>query len=219
MTESVILEYSDVTICRDEHIVLSDFNLRVHSGEFVYITGSVGSGKSTLLRSMYAEIPILRGEANILGYKLLNKFSTRNRQALRREMGIVFQDFQLLQDRTAHDNLDIVLRAWGHKSAKERDVRIKEALDKVGLTNKGYKYPSELSGGEQQHLSIARALLGEPRLIIADEPTANLDRENGLALARRLHEVSQECHISVIMATHNPLVLEQYPARIVSLEK
>ena len=216
MNEDVVLSYSRAMICRDEHIVFSDFNLEVHEGEFVYLVGPVGSGKSTLLRSIYAEVPIQEGDCSVLGYNL-SKISTRKRQELRRNLGIVFQDFQLLQDRTVYANLDIVLNAWGEKSSKGRRERIQEVLALVGLQNKGYKYPSELSGGEQQCVAIARAILGNPKLILADEPTANLDADNGLAIAQLLHELTRKHNIAVVMATHNTLVLETYPSRIISL--
>lgn len=216
MNEDIILSYSRVKICRDEHIIFSDFDLEVREGEFIYLTGAVGSGKSTLLRSMYAEVPILEGEGVVLGYEL-SSLRSHSRQELRRKLGIVFQDFQLLQDRTAYDNLDIVLRAWGETSNRERRERIEDVLNLVGLHNKGYKFPSELSGGEQQCVAIARAILGSPRLILADEPTANLDPETGLQIANLLHQLTKKHNIAVIMATHNPLVIEQYPAKIVSL--
>lgn len=216
MHEDIILSYGGVRICREEHIIFSGFDLEVSSGEFVYLTGAIGSGKSTLLRSMYAEIAIDEGRATVLGYDLCGLKGSR-RQALRRELGIVFQDFQLLQDRTAYDNLDVVLRAWGYREAKERKERIAEVLSKVGLENKWYKFPSELSGGEQQCVAIARAILGNPRLILADEPTANLDSESGLYIVGLLHSLAREHHIAVIMATHNAQVLERYPARTIPL--
>lgn len=216
MTEETVIAYKQARICRDEHIVFSDFDFEVRAGEFVYLTGAVGSGKSTLLKSIYGECPIEEGECLALGYRLRD-LSNRKRQELRRKLGIVFQDFQLLPDCTASENLNIVLRAWGYRSSQEREERISKVLEQVGLKNKGYKYPSELSGGEQQCLAIARAILGEPKLILADEPTANLDRETGLHIARLLHSLAREHGSAVVMATHNEQVLRELPARIIEL--
>lgn len=214
--QTTILSYSDALICRDENILLQNFSLSIAEGEFVYLTGSVGSGKSTLLKTIYAEVPIQAKRAEVLGYDL-----TRIRKGdiprLRRSLGIVFQDFQLLPDRTAYDNLDIVLRAFHYGNARERRARIEETLQAVGMETKGYKYPHELSGGEQQRVAIARAILGKPKLILADEPTANLDMESGLAIAELLHRLAREAGTAVVMATHNPLVLERYPSRQIDL--
>lgn len=216
MKEDIILTYQNARISRDEHIILSDFSLTLCSGEFVYLTGAVGSGKSTLLKTIYGENPIEAGECRVLGYDLM-KLNDSRRQSLRRELGIVFQDFQLLPNYTAAENLDIVLRAWGYRHSRDRRERIERVLEQVKLKNKGYKYPVELSGGEQQCLAIARAILGEPQLILADEPTANLDQETGLQIAGLLHSLAQEQGSAVLMATHNPLVVEQLPARIIEL--
>lgn len=217
MKEDIVLSYKQARICRREHIILSDFDLELRSGEFVYLIGSVGAGKSTLLKSIYGEMPIDEGECYALGYNL-RRLKDSKRQELRRKLGIVFQDFQLLPDRTAYDNLDIVLRAWGYKQAKDRKERIERVLEQVGLRNKGYKYPSELSGGEQQCVAIARAILGEPQLILADEPTANLDKESGLHIASLLHSLAREHGSAVLMATHNPLILEHFPARVIEIK-
>lgn len=216
MNQDIVLSYKQARICREEHVVFSGFDLEVEAGEFVYLTGSVGAGKSTLLKSIYGESPIEEGECVALGYNL-RRLKDSKRQELRRKLGIIFQDFQLLQDLTAYENLDIVLRAWGYKDSRERRERIEAVLEQVGLKNKGYKYPSELSGGEQQCIAIARAILGEPKLILADEPTANLDPESGLMIAELLHNLAQEHGSAVLMATHNQLVLERYPARIIEL--
>lgn len=216
MDKEIVLSYEGACICRDEHIVFSGFDLKIQAGEFVYLTGSVGAGKSTLLKSIYAETAIQEGSCQVLGYDL-RRLKEGKRQELRRKLGIIFQDFQLLQDRTAYDNLDIVLRAWGYGEKSDRKARIEQVLEQVGLKNKGYKFPSELSGGEQQCLAIARAILGEPKLILADEPTANLDPESGLMIAHLLHRLAKEHDSAVLMATHNPLVLEQLPARMIEL--
>lgn len=211
-----VITYKQARICRDEHVVFSNFDFNVFSGEFVYLTGAVGTGKSTLLKSIYGECPIDEGVCQVLGYDL-GKLSANRRQELRRQLGIVFQDFQLLPNRTANENLDIVLRAWGFKQKRERQERIDFVLNQVDLKNKGYKYPSELSGGEQQCLAIARAILGRPKLILADEPTANLDRETGLQVAKLLHTLAREHNLAVIMATHNEQVLQDLPARKIEL--
>lgn len=213
-----LLHFDDVQIARHEHILFEHFDLQVAAGEFVYLVGPVGSGKSTLLKTISAEVRLgsKHGRAQVFDYDLM-RISSRQLPYLRRKLGIVFQNFQLLPDLTVQDNLDIVLRAFGVGKASERERRIQAALQEVGLENKTYKYPHELSGGEQQRVAIARALIGDPQLILADEPTGNLDQENGLAIAELLHRLAQERHIAVIMATHNKLVLEQYPARCIEL--
>lgn len=216
MSEDTILSYKGVRICREEHIVFSDFAMELRAGEFVYLTGAVGAGKSTLLKTIYGEAKIDEGLCTVLGYDL-RTLSTAKRQELRRKLGIVFQDFQLLPKYTAFENLDIVLLAWGYRHKKERKEQIEVVLEQVGLKNKGYKYPSELSGGEQQCLAIARAILGESKLILADEPTANLDPETGLQIVQLLHTLAQEHKAAVLMATHNLALLEALPARSIVL--
>lgn len=211
-----LLDFKEVQIARHEHILFEEVNFRVAAGEFVYLTGPVGSGKSTLLKTISAEVPLTRGSAHVLGFDLTH-IKSKDLPKLRRRLGIVFQNFQLLPDLTVQDNLDIVLRAFGVSRSSERSSRIEEALRDVGLETKSYKYPHELSGGEQQRVAIARALIGQPELILADEPTGNLDAENGLAIAELLHRLTKERGTAVIMATHNRLVLERYPARCVEM--
>lgn len=211
-----LLDFKDVQIARHEHILFEEVNFRVAAGEFVYLTGPVGSGKSTLLKTISAEVPLTQGSAHVLGFDLPH-IKSKDLPKLRRRLGIVFQNFQLLPDLTVQDNLDIVLRAFGVSRSSERSSRIEEALRDVGLETKSYKYPHELSGGEQQRVAIARALIGQPELILADEPTGNLDAENGLAIAELLHRLTKERGTAVIMATHNRLVLERYPARCVEM--
>lgn len=210
--------FKDVQIARHEHILFEHFDLQVLAGEFVYLVGPVGSGKSTLLKTISAEVPLSakQGTAEVLGYDLM-KIKLGKLPYLRRQLGIVFQNFQLLPDLTVQDNLDIVLRAFGVSRSSERAERISTALQEVGMETKSYKYPHELSGGEQQRVAIARALIGDPQLILADEPTGNLDQENGLAIAELLHRLAEERRIAVIMATHNQLVLERFPARRIEL--
>ncbi len=191
--------------------MLRDVDLQVEQGEFVYLMGRVGSGKSSLLKSMYAEIPIIEGTANVLSYDL-NTIRRRDIPYLRRQIGIVFQDFQLLTDRDVYHNLRFVLDATGWTNAEEREQRIEEVLHEVGMSNKSYKMPYELSGGEQQRIVIARALLNRPKLILADEPTGNLDPATGVQIVARLHDIAQR-GTTVIMATHNQQLVEQFPAR------
>lgn len=211
-----LLDFKEVQIARHEHILFDEVDFRVAAGEFVYLTGPVGSGKSTLLKTISAEVPLTQGSAHVLGFDLTH-IKSKDLPKLRRRLGIVFQNFQLLPDLTVQDNLDIVLRAFGVSRSSERSSRIEEALRDVGLETKSYKYPHELSGGEQQRVAIARALIGQPELILADEPTGNLDAENGLAIAELLHRLTKERGTAVIMATHNRLVLERYPARCVEM--
>lgn len=211
-----ILDYQKVQIARREHILFDDFDLQLSAGEFLYLTGSVGAGKSTLLKTVYAEVPITKGKAMVLGHDF-NQLTKRRLPLLRRKIGIIFQDFRLLPDQNVYGNLDIVLRAFGMGRSAERKEKIDEVLEEVGLGNKGYKYPHELSGGEQQRVAIARALVGNPELILADEPTGNLDIENGLAIVGLLHQLSSERGTAVLMTTHNRLVLERYPARCIEV--
>ena len=210
---TTIVRYCDVEIMRDELIVLRHVDLCIGEGEFVYFIGRVGSGKSSLMKTMYAEIPVNSGSAEVLGYDLM---SMRRRQIpyLRREMGVVFQDFQLLTDRDVRQNLLFVLKATGWKEKGAIEDRIKEVLSIVGMENKSYKMPHELSGGEQQRIVIARALLNKPKLILADEPTGNLDPATGDHIVKHLREIA-EMGTAVIMATLNLQLVEQYPARVI----
>ncbi|WP_289287144.1 ATP-binding cassette domain-containing protein [uncultured Duncaniella sp.] len=211
-----VIEYKDVELHRQDLIALKHVNLSVDEGEFVYLMGKVGSGKSSLLKSIYADIPIASGEARVLDYDL-NKIRNKQIPYLRREIGIVFQDFQLLTDRSAYANLRFVLEATGWHDKAEIEKRIEEVLKQVGMFNKSYKNPHELSGGEQQRIVIARALLNSPRIILADEPTGNLDPITGEAIVSRLHEIAGK-GTAVIMATHNLSLVEQFPARILTCE-
>lgn len=215
-SEETILSYQGVQIARREHILFEDFDLELSAGEFVYLVGPVGAGKSTLLKTITAELPIAKGSARVLDYEL-TRIKRRQLPQLRQRLGIVYQNFQLLPDMTVQGNLDIVLRAYGVKPPTERARRIEEALREVGLELKNYKYPHELSGGEQQRVAIARALIGHPELILADEPTGNLDSASGLAIVELLQRLAAERGTAVIMATHNRLVLERFPARCIHL--
>lgn len=207
-----IVDYSDVELLRNELVVLKHVNFSLEAGEFVYLIGKVGSGKSTLLKSMYAEIPVQGGSARVLDFDL-NAIRRADIPMLRRQVGIVFQDFQLLTDRNVYQNLRFVLEATGWRNADEKEERIDTVLKRVGMANKSYKMPHELSGGEQQRIVIARALLNNPRLILADEPTGNLDPATGDSIVRTLREIA-ETGTAVVMATHNLQLVEQYPARV-----
>ena len=207
---AVILDYKGVDICQEEITVLKDVNFSVEQNQFVFLCGKVGSGKSSLLKTMYAEIPIKVGEARIFDYDLLH-LKRKDIPYLRRKIGIVFQDFQLLSDRSVHDNLAFVLKATGWKNKRQIEEQIDFVLSTVGMAKKGYKWPHQLSGGEQQRVVIARALLNSPELIIADEPTGNLDPITGAELMDLLQVISTS-GTAVIMATHNMQFVDSYPA-------
>ncbi|MCD8183947.1 MAG: ATP-binding cassette domain-containing protein [Bacteroides sp.] len=211
MSEALI-RYKGVEIHQQELCVLNEVNLELHKGEFVYLIGKVGSGKTSLLKTFYGELDVISGEAEVLGYDMLH-LKRKHVPQLRRKLGIVFQDFQLLTDRSAYDNLEFVLRATGWKNKSEIKDRIDEVLQLVGMSNKGYKFPNELSGGEQQRIVIARAVLNSPDIILADEPTGNLDVETGFAITELLHNISQAGSL-VIITTHNMQLLWEYPGRV-----
>ena len=216
MEEEILLQLANIEIRREENRVLHEASFTLRSGEFVYVIGKVGSGKSSLLKSLYCEIPIQAGEAQLLEYDL-RKIKRKHIPFLRRKLGIVFQDFQLLTDRSVSKNLEFVLKATGWKKQAEIRARIEEVLRQVGMPDKGYKMPHELSGGEQQRIAIARALLNHPRLILADEPTGNLDPETSGQIVQLLHAICQQ-GTAVIMTTHNYTLVHNYPARIVKCE-
>ena len=216
MEDTTLLRLDGVEICRDENVILHDASFTLCNGEFVYVIGKVGSGKSSLLKSLYCEIPISQGDAWLLDYNLC-KMKRKDSPYLRRKLGIVFQDFQLLTDRSVIKNLEFVLRATGWKKKSEIKERIDDVLHQVGMHNKGYKMPHELSGGEQQRIVIARALLNDPKLILADEPTGNLDPETSGQIVQLLHDICEK-GTAVIMTTHNYTLVHNYPARIVKCE-
>ncbi len=211
MSEALI-QYKNVEIHQQELCVLSDVNLELHKGEFVYLIGKVGSGKTSLLKTFYGELDVVSGEAEVLGFDMLH-IRRKHIPQLRRKLGIVFQDFQLLTDRTVYDNLQFVLRATGWKNKGEIKDRIEEVLKLVGMSNKGYKLPNELSGGEQQRIVIARAVLNSPEIILADEPTGNLDSETGRAITELLHSISEAGSL-VVMTTHNLQLLREFPGKV-----
>src|SRR5512133_2201855 len=207
----VIIALTDCTIWQQDHLVLSNVNLTVKSGEFVYLVGRVGSGKSSLIKTLNAQLPLKSGTGLVAGYDL-SKLKRRDIPYLRRKTGIVFQDFQLLIDRSVNENLEFVLKATGWKNKQEIDTRITEVLNKVGLGLKGYKMPHQLSGGEQQRVVIGRALLNDPDIVLADEPTGNLDPETSEGIIRLLMDISKTGR-AVIIATHNYTILKKFPAR------
>ena len=199
MEKKLLVKYTDVQICREELTILKHINFELYSGEFVYFIGRVGSGKSSLLKTMYADLPIYEGEAIVLDFDVRH-LKNKEIPNLRRKLGIVFQDFQLLTDRSVYENLAFVLRATGWKDREEIDTRVSEVLDQVGMRKKSYKMPHELSGGEQQRIVIARALLNSPKIILADEPTGNLDPQTGQQIVSLLHHIC-ETGTAVIMTT------------------
>ena len=200
-------------VAQKENIILKDVNLKVAKGEFVYLIGKTGSGKSSLMKTMYGELELKEGSSTVCGYDM-TKLKKSKIPFLRRKLGIVFQDFELLTDRNVNDNLKFVLKATGWKNTKEMEARIHEVLEKVGMDTKGYKMPFELSGGEQQRVAIARALLNEPELILADEPTGNLDPITTAGILQLLFDISQSGK-TVLMATHDYASMNKFSARTV----
>jgi len=216
MTNKPIINLENISVFQKKILILSRVNLQIFPGEFVYIIGKTGTGKSSLLKTLYSEIPLIVGEATVAGYDL-KKIKTKEVPFLRRKLGIVFQDFQLLIDRTVNENLIFVLKATGWKNNVEIQDRIQKVLQKVGLPTKGFKMPHQLSGGEQQRVAIARALLNDPEIILADEPTGNLDPESSHGLMKLLFEISESGR-AVLMATHNYSLIQKFPAKIIKCE-
>jgi cell division transport system ATP-binding protein len=216
MSEAV-LSIKNANIYQGESLILSDVNITVSRSEFVYLVGKTGTGKSSLLKTLYGELPLKNGTANVAGFNLKD-LTWKTVPFLRRNIGIVFQDFQLLTDRNVHDNLKFVLSATGWKDDKAIEDKIDEVLGKVGLKTKGFKYPYELSGGEQQRIDIARALLNSPKLILADEPTGNLDPETTEEIMNLLFQISKDLGTAIVMATHDYIVINKYPARMIRTE-
>ncbi|MCE2741370.1 MAG: ATP-binding cassette domain-containing protein [Sphingobacteriales bacterium] len=211
-----IISLKGVSIFQQNNLVLSDVSFNIHPGEFVYLIGSTGSGKSSLLKILYGELTIEKGKGQIAGFDL-TKLKKSQIPILRRKLGVVFQDFQLLFDRDVYENLNFVLRATAWKNKAEIDHRIKEVLEMVNLGTKSHKMPFELSGGEQQRLAIARALLNKPEIILADEPTGNLDPQTSDELLKLLHQISLS-GTAILMATHDYRILEKFPAGIMRCE-
>ncbi|GHT54170.1 phosphonate ABC transporter ATP-binding protein [Bacteroidia bacterium] len=212
----VLIDYENVDIRKGENLILRDVTFQQAKGEFLYVIGKVGSGKSSLLKTIYCEIPLKKGYAQVFEYDL-RRIKRKQIPYLRRKVGIVFQDFQLLTDRSVYENLQFVLKATGWKGIKDIETRIHEVLKKVGMESKDCKFPHELSGGEQQRIVIARALLNSPDLILADEPTGNLDPEAGAQIVKLLHEIC-ESGTSIIMTTHNYHWVQDFPAKVKKCE-
>src|SRR6476660_2676777 len=217
MAESII-DIRNANIYQGDNLILQDVNLTVHKGEFVFLVGKTGTGKSSLLKTLYGELPLKEGEATVVGYDL-KALTWKTVPYLRRNMGVVFQDFQLLTDRNVNENLKFVLKATGWKDDKLMDEKIADVLDKVGLKSKGFKMPFELSGGEQQRIDVARALLNSPKLILADEPTGNLDPETSDEIMQLLFNICRDSHTAVIMATHDYMVINKFPTRTLKTER
>ena len=213
-----IIDLRHVNIYQGNNLVLQDVNFKVQKGEFVYLVGKTGTGKSSLLKTMYGDLRLKEGDGTVVGFNLRD-MDWKKVPFLRRNLGVVFQDFQLLTDRNVNDNLRFVLRATGWKDEKLMDEKIIDVLDKVGLKSKGFKMPFELSGGEQQRVDIARALLNSPKLILADEPTGNLDPETSDEIMQLLFHISRDYGTAIVMATHDYIVINKYPARTVRTER
>jgi cell division transport system ATP-binding protein len=213
-----IVELKHVNIFQSGNLVLSDVNLTINEGEFVFLIGKTGTGKSSLLKTLYGELPMDNGQGTVAGFNL-REMDWKKVPYLRRKLGVVFQDFQLLTDRSVYDNLKFVLKATGWKDDKNMDDVINEVLSKVGLHSKGFKMPFEMSGGEQQRVDIARALLNSPKLILADEPTGNLDPETSDEIMLLLRKVCAEYNTAILMATHDFAVIKNFPARTIKTEQ
>lgn len=214
MLQEAIIELRNCTIYQEDYEVLKEVNLLIGKGEFIYLVGKTGSGKSSFLKTLYGALALNDGEANVVGEDL-RKLNWKNYSQLRKKMGVIFQDFNLLNDRTVDENLKFVLKATGWTDKEKMQTRCDEVLTEVGLKGKGWKSPHQLSGGEQQRVVIARSFLNNPKLILADEPTGNLDPETADDIVRLLRRISKEHNISIIFATHNYNILETYPGRVV----
>lgn len=216
MPESVI-SLKNVNIYQGNNLILQDVNFEINKGEFVYLVGKTGTGKSSLLKTLYGELTLTEGIASVVGFDL-RQMDWKKVPFLRRNLGVVFQDFQLLTDRNVHENLKFVLQATGWKDERLIEEKINDVLDKVGLKGKGFKMPYEMSGGEQQRVDIARALLNSPKLILADEPTGNLDPETSDEIMQLLIQIAKDYGSTVVMATHDFIVINRYPSRMLKTE-
>ena len=213
----LVVNLERVNIYQSGSLILQEVNLQVHKGEFVYLVGKTGTGKSSLLKTLYGELTLTEGEGNVVGFNLKD-MTWKTLPFLRRNLGVVFQDFQLLTDRNVHENLKFVLKATGWQAEKLMEQKIDDVLHKVGLQNKGFKMPYEMSGGEQQRVDIARALLNAPKLILADEPTGSLDPETSDEIMQLLFQIAKDDGTAIVMATHDFMVVNKFPSRTLSTE-
>jgi cell division transport system ATP-binding protein len=213
----IVVSIQNANIYQGDNLILSNVNFTVNRGEFVYLVGKTGTGKSSLLKTLYGELTLREGTASVVGFDLRN-MDWKKVPFLRRNLGVVFQDFQLLTDRNVHENLRFVLKATGWKDERLMEEKINDVLDKVGLRSKGFKMPFEMSGGEQQRVDIARALLNSPKLILADEPTGNLDPETSDEIMQLLMQIARDYGTTVLMATHDFIVINRYPSRMLKTE-
>jgi len=218
MSDSTIVSLRHAYIFQGKNLILSDVNFEVQKGEFVYLIGKTGSGKSSLLKTLYGDLYLKEGEGSVAGFDL-KQLQWRTIPQLRRNLGIIFQDFRLLTDRNVHDNLEFVLKATGWKEKSLMEEKTDSVLSKVGLKSKGFKMTYEMSGGEQQRVDIARALLNNPKLILADEPTGNLDPDTTDEIMQLLFSICRDYQAAVIMATHDYTIIQKYPARVVRIEQ
>src|ERR1700743_725932 len=214
----IIVELKQANIYQGDNLILSDVNLTIEKGQFVYLVGKTGAGKSSLLKTLYGDLALREGEGQVAGFNL-REMDWKKVPYLRRTLGVVFQDFQLLTDRNVNDNLKFVLKATGWKDTHLMDEKISDVLDKVGLRSKGFKMPFEMSGGEQQRVDIARALLNSPKLILADEPTGNINPETSDEIMQLLFRIARDYGTSVVMATHDYRVINKFPARMIRTER
>ncbi|EMQ94860.1 Cell division transporter, ATP-binding protein FtsE [Xanthomarina gelatinilytica] len=212
-----VLYLKDASIFQGENLVLSDINIEINKGEFVYLIGKTGTGKSSFMKTLYADLPLTKGEGSIVDFNL-RTLKEKDIPFLRRKLGVVFQDFKLLTDRTINDNLLFVLKATGWKNKNDMNTRVEEVLNKVGMKTKGFKFPHELSGGEQQRVAIARALLNNPELILADEPTGNLDPQTSIEVMEVLQDINKNGN-TILMATHDYALLLKYPSKTLKCDE
>jgi cell division transport system ATP-binding protein len=212
-----VLKLTNAYIFQKENLILDDVSIRIEKGEFVYLIGKTGTGKSSFMKTLYGDLPLSKGNGTIVGYDL-STLKENDIPFLRRKLGVVFQDFKLLNDRSVKDNLLFVLTATGWKDKKEMDIKIDQVLDKVGMKSKNLKFPYELSGGEQQRIAIARALLNDPELILADEPTGNLDPQTSVEVMEVLQEINNNGN-TILMATHDYALLLKYPSKTLKCDQ